>query len=159
MKLPSKMDEEIFSEFFQNFRSKITRFDPSKSPSKTPFLAWASRVLQNIAIDKHRGQQNHETHLSEEEWEVVALIEEDTTPSEPLSTPERRAIQAALDNLNESHREIVLEYARQKPINSSQRTPKGICDEIGAKFGTSGENVKKIYKRFRQAALQSLVPQ
>lgn len=159
MKLPSNMEEEIFSEFFLNFKSKITRFDPSKSSSKTPFLVWALRVLENIAIDIYRRLQNHETHLSEEEWDAVCLIDEDTMLSEPPSTPERRAIQSALDNLSERDKKIVLEYARQRPVNSSQRSPKGIYEGIGADFGTSGENVKMIYKRFRQAALQSLVPQ
>lgn len=159
MKLTSKMDEEIFSEFFLNLRSKISRFDPSKSSSKKPFLAWALRVLRNIAIDAYRSQQNHETHLSEEEWDGVSLIEENDLPSELPSTPEGKAIQAALNNLNERDREIVLEYARQRAVNSSQRSPKGIYEEIGVKFGTSGENVKMIYKRFRQTALQSQVPQ
>ena len=160
------MENDMFNEFFSKFswggKSKILNFDASKGPSKKPFLSWAMKVLQRVALDmanKHHDRRTQETLLSEEEWDEVYLPEEEPEPSDPPSTPERRAIGDALANLSPRDKGIVLEYAKRKPVNSSQRSAKGTYDEIGAMFNTTGENAKQIISRFRKAALQSRDPQ
>lgn len=162
MGLPASMADDMFSDFFSKFcwgpQSSILRFDPSKGSSRTPFLSWALKVLQRVALDMRRCRQSPETLLPQEEWDEIYLPDEEAPSSEPPSTPERKAIEDALNNLSERDRSIVLEYAGRKPVNLSQRNAKGVYDEIGAMFATSGENVKMIYKRFRQAALKNLAP-
>lgn len=151
--ISENLADEIFSEFFFKFKSKIPFFDPSKARSVRPLRAWFVRVLQRVALDivkKYQDRRNGEILLSEQEWEEVDFCEEEDSSCEQIPSAEKQKVSDALEAQSERNKGILLEYYLRKPLSSSQRNSKGVYADIGSQFGTSAENVKKIILRFRQ---------
>ena len=118
--------------------------------------------MQRVALDmakKHHEKKSHEILWPEEKWNDFCLPDEETSSTEPLSTPERTALEGAYNALKERDKDIITEYYIRKPILQSQRSSKGIYNEIGDMVNTSGENVKQVIKRFIKAVKERLLPQ
>lgn len=154
-KLPNSMAEEIFSEFLfkvgDRSNSIISKFDRVKSRSKTPFLSWAMRVLSHLAIDmakKHALRSKHEVLLPDTAWEGICLSDDVHSSTEPLSSKEKHAIDIAFNKLSDRDQSIIRDYYIQKPISKTNRSPKGVYEDIAIKHETTKENVKKIISRF-----------
>jgi RNA polymerase sigma factor (sigma-70 family) len=166
MKLPDSMAEDIHSEFFTKFcwgpKSKILYFNIPTSKSKKPFLSWMIKILQRVALDmakKYHEHKSHEILWSEEKWNEFCLHDEELSSTEPISTPERTVFEEVFHALKDRDRDIIREYYVRKPILNSQRSPKGVYDEIGEIVNTSRESVKQVIKRFNQAVKERLSPQ
>lgn len=165
MKLPASMAEDIHSEFFTKFcwgpKSKIHYFNILNSKSKKPFLSWMIKILQRVALDmarRYQEQKSHEILWPEEKWNELCIPDEELSLTEPLHTDERKGFEEVLCGLKDRDKNIIREYYIRKPILKSQRSSKGIYEEIGKAVDTSGENVKKIITRFNQAVKERLSP-
>lgn len=159
------LPEEIFNEFFFQFRSKISSFDASRSQAQRPLLAWIKKVLLNLALDmtsNYQKRRNGEVLLSSEQWQeqdADHCEEDEVVSDEPPSSAEKQAYKTAFALQSDRNQGIIIEYYNRKPVNRSQRNAKGVYNEIGAMFDTTGESVKKIISRFHESVLKTLTPQ
>lgn len=149
----TQLDQDIVQETFLTAFSLIHEFDLSQESdsSKHEYIvkAWLGRIANNCFLKEYSKRKNEATlidYIDNLSVYSETYITEGDTETE-INNEFSQMLQEALEHLNEEHKTIILEYAREGCINTNSHLSKGKMDYLCKLYNTTPENIRQIKKR------------
>lgn len=141
-------EQEAMAMVNQGFLKILTSLH--KRNTNAPLEAWMRRIMINTVIDEYRRQKKHREHMSYEDFGDTTNHEEFVDFNEADRQLEAEAIEAMIQQLPETSRQVFNLYA----IDGYSH--KEIGKVMGISEGTSKWHVSFARKQLRQMILQEM---
>jgi RNA polymerase sigma-70 factor (ECF subfamily) len=137
--VPNRSDlDDVFQQTCLRLWSRRDQFDGTR-----PFLAWACGFARNVVLEHLRASGRTATSLSADAIDRIAAIR---SASEPLAEARRKALDACMDRLGESQRELLRKrYADSRSLK-----------DVAAAMATSPASLTMRLQRIRLALLRCI---
>lgn len=139
--------EDVVQEAFQRaFRygasyKALAGADPDRARLRT--RAWLGRIAQNLVLDAMSRSSEVLASPSLDELSSDGLDE-----PQPPSSPEVRAVRAALEELSEREQDVLrVTLLHQRAGAEHQRLPNDVSAELARRWDTTNENIRAIRSR------------
>lgn len=138
-------NEELANDVFMNTMMAVYQNSHSYNASKSKITTWISSIakhemfdLLDVLKEKRIGEK---TFVPLDDNLVISDVEEDIN----IETPEKRALDEALQTLSEKERDILLTYMMYQDGNKHlpDEVMKFLCD----RYATTSVNLRKIKQR------------
>lgn len=138
-------DEELAKDVFMNTMMAVYQNSHTYNASKSKITTWISNIAKHEMLDlldvlkeKRIGEK---TFVSLDDNLVVPDIKDNTN----IETPEKKALDEALQTLSEKERDVLLTYMMYQDGNRHLpgEVTKFLCD----RYGTTSVNLRKIKQR------------
>lgn len=138
-------DEELAKDVFMNTMMAVYQNSHTYNASKSKVTTWMSNIakhemfdLLDVLKEKRIGEK---TFVPLDDNLVVPDIKDDTN----IETPEKKALNEALQTLSEKERDVLLTYMMYQDGN--KHLPDEVTKLLCERYGTTSVNLRKIKQR------------
>lgn len=138
-------DEELAKDVFMNTMMAVYQNSHTYNVSKSKVTTWMSNIakhemfdLLDVLKEKRIGEK---TFVPLDDNLVIPDIKDDTN----IETPEKKALNEALQTLSEKERDVLLTYMMYQDGN--KHLPDEVTKLLCERYGTTSVNLRKIKQR------------
>ncbi len=139
--------EDLAKDVFVNTMMAVYKSSNTYDSSKSKITTWLSRIakremldLLNILNEKRIGEKQF-IPLNKD----LAISDKDTEESIEIETPQKKALDEALQNLSDKERDVLLTYMMYQEGN--KHLPDEVIKVLCDRYETSSINLRKIKQR------------